>query len=128
MHRLTHRFVAAEGEGQVGNAPRNMRKRHGFADGLGGLDEINAVIIVLLNTGRDSKDVRIEDNVLGRQAGFFGQQLVGTRADFHLALIGVRLPDLVKRHDDNRRTVIVDEPRLLEKLFLAFLQRNGIDD
>lgn len=105
-----------------------MRERHGFADGLGGLDEVHAVIIVLLDARSYRKHIRVEDDVFRRQTGLFGQKLVGARADFHLALIGIRLPDLIKGHDDNRRTVIVDEPSLLEKLLLAFLQRNGIDD
>ncbi len=128
MHRLTHRLIAAEGEGQVGNATGNMRERHGFADGLGGFNEVHAVIIVLLDTRGHRKHVWIEDNVFRRQARLFSQKLVGARADFHLALIGIRLPDLVKCHDHDRSTVIVDEPRLLEKLLLAFLQRNRIDD
>src|SRR5206468_9436806 len=46
-------------------------------------DEGNGVIVVLLNAGRDSEDVRIEDDVLGRKAGFLRQNAVGARANVH---------------------------------------------
>ena len=41
------------------------------------LDEVDAVIVVLLDAGRDREDVRIEDDVLGREADLLGQDLVG---------------------------------------------------
>jgi hypothetical protein len=37
------------------------------------------------------EDVRIEDDVFGREADLFGQQLVGALADLDLALEGVGL-------------------------------------
>ncbi len=58
------------------------------------LDEIDAVIVVLLDAGGDGEDVRIEDDVLRREAGLLGQQLVGAGADFDLARLGVGLPCL----------------------------------
>ena len=51
----------------------------------GRLDEVDAVIVVLLDAGRDGEDVRVEDDVLGRKAGLLGQQLVGPGADLDLA-------------------------------------------
>jgi hypothetical protein len=67
MHRLADFFIAAEGEGQVRDAARDMGMRQGLADRLGGLDEIVAVVVVLLDAGRDREDVRVEDDVLGRK-------------------------------------------------------------
>ena len=54
------------------------------------LDEVDAVVVVLLDAGRDGEDVRVEDDVLGRKAGLFGQQLVGARADRDLARLACR--------------------------------------
>ena len=54
------------------------------------LDEVDAVIVVLLDAGGDGEDVRVEDDVLGRKAGLLGQQLVGARADLDLALVACR--------------------------------------
>ncbi len=128
MHRLTHRLVAAEGEGQIRDTAGNMHERHGFADGLGGLDEIDAVIIVLFDTGRNGKHIRVEDNVFGQNPGLLRQELVGARADLNLALVSIGLPHFVKSHDDDGSAVIAHQTRLLEKLLLAFLQRDGVDD
>jgi hypothetical protein len=36
---------------------------------VGRLDEVDAVIVVLFDAGRDGEDVRIEDDVFGREAG-----------------------------------------------------------
>ena len=41
------------------------------------LDEGDAVAVVLLDAGGDGEDVRVEDDVLGREADLLGQQLVG---------------------------------------------------
>jgi hypothetical protein len=65
------------------------------------LDEGDAVVVVLLDAGRDREDVRIEDDVFRREADFLGQQLVGARADLDLALDGVGLALLVERHHDD---------------------------
>ena len=39
-----------------------------------------------------------------------------------------RLPALVERHDDDRRPVAADQPRLLEERGLAVLQGDRVDD
>ena len=67
MHRLAHRLVAAERERQVGDAAGDMRVRQVLADPARRLDEIDAVIVVLFEAGRDRKDVRIEDDVFRRE-------------------------------------------------------------
>ena len=69
------------------------------------LDEGDAVAVVLLDAGRDGEDVRVEDDVLGRKAGLFGQKLVGARADRDLALERVGLALLVERHHHDRRAI-----------------------
>jgi molybdopterin converting factor small subunit len=68
VHRLAHRLVAAERERQVRDAARNMRVRQVLADPARALDEGDAVAVMLLDAGRDRKDVRVEDDVLRREA------------------------------------------------------------
>ena len=46
-----------------------------------GLDEIDAVIVMFVDARRDRKNIRIEDDVLGRKAGVFRQNLIGARAN-----------------------------------------------
>ena len=68
-----------------------MRAGAAAADFPARLDEIERVAAVLVDTRRDGKDVRIEDDVAG--VGAVGdQQLVGTLADRDLALRRVGLP------------------------------------
>ena len=105
VHGLAHRLVAAEREGQVGDAARDMDMRQRRGDLAGRLDEVDAVIVVLLDAGGDGEDVRIEDDVFRREAGLFGQELVGARADLDLARPGVGLPCLVEGHDDDGRAI-----------------------
>jgi hypothetical protein len=56
------------------------------------LDEVDAVVVVLLDAGRHREDVGIEDDVFGRKAHLGHQQIIGALADFDLALLGVGLP------------------------------------
>ena len=128
VHRLAHRLVATEGEGQVGYAAGNMDVRQRRGDLARRLDEIDAVIVMLLDTGGDREDVGIEDDILGREARDFGQQLVGAGADFHLARPGIGLAGLVEGHDDDGRAIGAHQFRMMKEGFFAFLQRNGIDE
>jgi hypothetical protein len=46
---------------------------------------------VLLDTGGDGEDVRVEDDVFGGKADLLGQDVVGAGADLDLARLGVGL-------------------------------------
>ena len=93
---------------RTGSLPRNEKDRFETppeiwtcgrvrGDLAGRLDEVDAVIVVLLDAGGDGEDVGVEDDVFRREAGLFGQQLVGARADLDLARPGVGLPVLRRR-------------------------------
>ena len=86
------------------------------------------VVVVLLDAGGDREHVRVEDDVLGREADLLGQQLVGARADLDLALDGVGLAVLVERHHHHGGAVAAHQPRLAQELGLAFLHRDRVDD
>ena len=90
VHRLAHRLVAAEGEGEVGDAAGDVDVRQGLDDAAGRLDEVDAVVVVLLDAGGDGEDVGVEDDVLGREADLLGQEPVGAGADLDLARAGCR--------------------------------------
>ncbi|MCY1223883.1 hypothetical protein D9M68_537830 [compost metagenome] len=127
MHRLPHRLVAAEGEGKVGDTAGDMHMRQRGDDFARRLDEVDAVIVVLLDAGRHRKDVRVEDDVLGREAGLFRQELVGAAADLDLARLGIGLTDLVEGHDDDGGAIGAAEFRVVQESLFAFLHGNGID-
>ena len=68
MDRLADRVVAAEREGDVGDAAAHLGVRQRPLDPARGLDEVDRVVVVLLDPGGDREDVRIEDDVLGRES------------------------------------------------------------
>ena len=87
-----------------------------------------AKLVVLLDPRRDGEHVRVEDDVLGREAGLVDEQVVGALADRDLALDRVRLSLLVERHHDHGRRRAPDAPRLREERLLALLERDRVDD
>ena len=103
-----------------------MRQR--LADSLHRLDVVDGVVVVFLESGRDGEDVRVEDDVLGREADFSGQQVIGAGADLHSAGQCVGLPLLIECHDDRSRPVTAHQPRLAQELRLALLHADGVDD
>ena len=68
MHGLAHALIAAERKRQVRHAARHVHVRQVLPDPARRLDEIDAVIIVLLHAGGDGEDVRIEDDVLAAES------------------------------------------------------------
>ena len=64
-----------------------------------------AKFVVLLDPCRDREDVRVEDDVLRREADVVDEQPVRALADRHLALDRLRLALLVERHDDDAGAV-----------------------
>ena len=64
----------------------------------------------------------------GGKPTFCDEQIVGALADLDAALEGVRLAALVECHHHHGRAVTADEFRLVQKLLLAFLEADGIDD
>ncbi|KAG1248084.1 hypothetical protein G6F68_013936 [Rhizopus microsporus] len=95
---LAHRFVAAEREGHVGDAAGDMAVRQRLLDDAGGLDEVHRVVVVLFDAGGDGEDVRVEDDVLRREADLVDQDAVGAGADLDLARAGIGLAAFVEGH------------------------------
>ena len=83
---------------------------------------------MLLDPRRDGEHVRVEDDVLRREADLVDEQPVGALADRDLALDGLGLALLVERHHDDAGAVAADDARLLEERLLAFLERDRVDD
>ena len=115
VDRLADRVVAAEAERDVRHAARDAGAGQLGLDPPGRLDERHGVAGVLLDAGRDREDVRVEDDVLGREPGLLGQQVVGAVGDRDLALDRVGLALLVERHDDDRGAVAAAQPGVLEE-------------
>ena len=125
---FAHRVVAPEAERHVADAARDFGAGQVLLDPAGGFDEIDRVVVVFFDAGGDGKDVGIEDDVLGREAHLFDQNLVGTLANLDLALVGVGLPLLVKRHDHRGRTVAADQLGLALEFIDTLFHADRVDD
>ena len=97
-------------------------------DALRGLEEVQRVRVVLLDARRDREDVRVEDDVLGREADLLREDAVRALGDRDLALDGRRLPLLVERHDDHGGAVAADEAGVAPERLLALLQADRVHD
>ena len=128
MHRLAHRVIATEGEGDVAKSPAGLRSGKSRLDLTHGLDEVDGVVVVLLDAGGDGEDIGIKDDVLGVEADLIHQQSVGTGADADLVLLGGGLTLFVKGHDDDGRTVTLGESGALEEGLLSILEADRVED
>ena len=99
-----------------------------FAYPTGGFDKINGVIVVLFNTSSDRKNVGIENNIFGGETHYLGQHAIGALTDFNFALIRIGLTFFIKGHYYHRCAIAATEFGLTLKLFLAFFERNRINN
>ena len=82
---------------------------------------------MFLNPGRNGKDVRIKDDVLGREPHFLDENTIGTGADLGLAVKGIGLPGLVEGHDHDGGAIGQAQARVMAEGVFAFFQADGID-
>ena len=128
MHRLPYRRVPAKGERNIAQPATRFTSWHCFFDLTNRLNKLHRIVVVLLNTRGHRQNIRIKNNILRRNARFLRQQLIGSSADRHLPLRICRLPLLIKRHDNNRRTIPANFSCLLQKYFLTLLKADRVHD
>ena len=83
-------------------------------------DEIDRVVVVLINTRSNSKDVGIKDNVLRQETDFVDQDAVRLSTDFVLALLSIRLAQFIERHYYNSSTITHADFSFSDEFFFAF--------
>ena len=108
--------------------PLVLRARAALLDQRQRLEERLREAAMLLDSGRDGEHVRIEDQILRREADVLDEQPVRALADRDLALDRLGLPLLVERHHHDARAVAANRARLLEERLLPLLQRERVDD
>jgi hypothetical protein len=128
VHRLAHARRGAKRERQVRHAARHLHARQLGLDAPHRVDEVDRVRVVLLDAGADREDVRIEDDVLGREADLLDEDLVRALRDRDAMVDRRRLAGLVERHHDDRGAERAHDLRLAHELGLAFLERDRVDD
>ena len=83
---------------------------------------------MLLDAGGDCEHVGIEHDVLRREAGVLGEQVVGATENLGLSLDGLCLTALVEGHQHDGGAVAAHLPRLGEEVLLSLLERDRVDD
>ncbi len=128
MHRAADRLVPAEREREVRNAAAHLHAGAPSLDLAGRFDECLGELVVLLDAGRDGKDVRVDDDLARVEPGSLDQQAVRALGDVDLAFDGVRLTALVEAHHDDGCSVAADLRRLGEEVVLTLFQTYRVDD
>jgi hypothetical protein len=105
-----------------------VSKRHSLLDLTGCLDELNGVVVVLLDTSANGKNIGIEDNVLGEKSDLINENVVSTLANGNLAVLLDSLAFLIESHTDDSRAILANKSSLLDEVSLAFLKGNGVDN
>mmetsp|Transcript_48871 Transcript_48871/g.135851 ORF Transcript_48871/g.135851 Transcript_48871/m.135851 type:complete len:413 (+) Transcript_48871:1244-2482(+) len=128
VHRVPERVEAAEGEGEVAEAPaeghtgaRTPDLRHGF-------DEVDPVGVVLREPRGDGQHVAVKDDVLGVKVQLRAQEPVAPHANAHLVFIRCSLALLIEGHDDNGGAKALAEFGLPQEFLLPHLQGDGVHD
>ncbi len=128
VHCFANRFVPAEREREVRDTPGDVDEWQLVGDRLGGLEEVEAIAVVFLDASGDGKDVRVDDDVVGREADLVDQEVVRPPGDVDLAFDGVGLADLVERHHDHCGAVVETRASLGQECCFALLHRDRVHD
>ena len=128
VHGLANLIIASEAERDVGDATAHLRVRQVGFDPARGVNEVDRVVVVLLHTSGNGKDIRIEDDVFGGETNILDQDPVGALADADFVLVSRGLALLVESHHYHRRAIFEDGRRVPAKPFFAFFQRDRIDN
>ena len=128
VHRLTYIVVAAEREREVAYASAYVRSGQILLYPFRGSYEVHGIIVMLFHAGGDGEHVGVEDDVQRIHAHLLRQQAVGASGYLDASLVRRGLSLLVEAHHHYSCAVSHHVAGMREKHFLAFLQRNGVDD
>ncbi len=128
MHGPAYGLVAAQAEGDVGDAAADPGKGKRRLDAPRRLEIGDRVVVVVVDPRRHREDVGVEDDVFRRETDFVHQDAVGAGADLHHAVGGVGLADFVEGHDHHGGAVAQTQARQFAEPVLALLHGDRIDD
>src|SRR5690606_36503503 len=119
MHGLPYLLIAAEAERNVTNSAAYLGMREVFLDPLRRTEEVECIISMLLESGRHRENIRIEDDILGRELYAIDKDSIGPFTDGDSSLIGVGLTFLIEGHDHNSGAVFLYKFSLSDKLLFS---------
>mmetsp|Transcript_128794 Transcript_128794/g.400735 ORF Transcript_128794/g.400735 Transcript_128794/m.400735 type:complete len:273 (+) Transcript_128794:2341-3159(+) len=128
VHGIPDGVQAAEGEGEVAEAPTEGDAGALSLDLRHSVDEIKGIGVVLWKPCGDGQHVAVKDDVLGVEVQLGPQQPIAPGAYPHLVLERRGLALFVEGHDDHCRAEPLAEASLPQELLLAHLQGDGVHD
>ena len=128
MHCFTNIIIATERERKITYSPADVCTGKIFPDPSGSFYKVYGVIVMLFDSCSHRKHIRVENNIMRIESNFINQQTICTFAHFYLAGSSIRLSFFIKSHHDSCRSILLDDPGMLQKYFLPFLQRDRVYD
>lgn len=83
---------------------------------------------MLFDSGGDGEDIGVENDVLGREADFTDEDVVGAFADAALVIVGGGLALFIEGHDDDGGSVVQDVGGIFTEGVFSFFEGDGVDD
>ena len=128
MHGFTDNIISAEAERQVAYSPGNFGPWAGLFDLPASLDVIHGIVVVLCDTGGYGENIRIENNVFGREPNFFSKNAIGPLTNTYFTRYRIRLAIFVEGHNHDGSAITAYFFCLSQKIIFPFFQGDGIND
>ena len=127
VHCFTDRIITPERKGNVAHSTTDQRSRTAFFNLFYCFNESHRIVVVFLHSSGHSQNIRIKNNIVRRKSNVFGQQLIGSTADFNFLFEFCCLTGFIKSHHHCCRAVLANFPCLHQEIFLAFLEADRVD-
>ena len=121
-------IVSAKTETDIADAARYLGSRTLFLDSFCSFKKVDRVVVMFFHARGDGQNVRVKDNVFGRESNFINQDVVGFFANGNLVIRFHRLPCFVERHNDYCGAVAANQSGFAFKLLKVVFHRDRVDD
>ena len=91
-------------------------------------NKVYSISIVLFNTGCNSEDVGIENDVVSRESYAIDQNAIRAFAYLNATFIRISLSRFIERHHNDRCTIVTTKLCTTHKLILSVLERDRVHD
>ena len=92
MHGFPDDSIPAKGEGNITDSSAYPGTRQSGFNDSGRLNEVDGIVIMLLYTGGDGKNIGIENNVFRWEIQFFCQNFIGPGTNVNFSAVVAAWP------------------------------------
>mmetsp|Transcript_911 Transcript_911/g.1852 ORF Transcript_911/g.1852 Transcript_911/m.1852 type:complete len:226 (+) Transcript_911:158-835(+) len=126
MDGLSNLHDTTEAKREVGDSSTNFHIRALLLDLLGGIDEVNTIVVVLFEPCPNSQDIGIKDDILRWEMYLLHQNVIGALANADLVLLCCCLTFFVKSHHHNCCSVLPQQGGVLNEQLLSNLEGDRV--